>query len=116
MGLSLSLWKRNPPPLQGALMEEPVPQGVALGWCPRRWRDGIGNHFISNADLSSNYPTIVSEEDGRLMTTYLLAWNPKRWTWDELAEKSSAVKAGKRTIVRWSCGASRHLQKATELS
>ena len=44
------------------------------------------------------------------MPTYLLAWNPKRWDWDNLPEMSDAVKAGKKTIDRWSCGRSKRLQ------
>jgi len=44
------------------------------------------------------------------VATYLLAWNPKRFQWDALAEESSALKAGQ--SVRdfgWSCGNSRRL-------
>lgn len=44
------------------------------------------------------------------MYTYLLAWSPKRWVWEDLAEMSDAVKAGKPTIRRWSCGKSKRIQ------
>ncbi len=45
------------------------------------------------------------------MTTYLLAWNPKRWEWDDLAKMSSRVKSGKPISTRWSCGNSKRLQE-----
>ena len=44
------------------------------------------------------------------MPTYLLAWNSKRWKWDNLPEESDAVMSGKKTVERWSCGRSRRLQ------
>lgn len=44
------------------------------------------------------------------MTTYLIAWNPKRWQWDDLPELSNDVKEGKIVSIRWSCGKSRRLQ------
>ncbi len=44
------------------------------------------------------------------MTTYLLAWNPKRCQWDDLAKTSDAVKAGE-TFITWSCGNSKRIQK-----
>jgi 5-methylcytosine-specific restriction protein A len=45
------------------------------------------------------------------MATYLLAWSPKRWQWEDLPEMSAVVKAGNPILTRWSCGNSKRLQK-----
>jgi 5-methylcytosine-specific restriction enzyme A len=45
------------------------------------------------------------------MTAYLLAWNPKRWKWNELPELSNEVMKGKNLIRRWSCGNSKGIKK-----
>lgn len=45
------------------------------------------------------------------MKTYLLAWNPKRWKWDNIAKMSEDVKLGKIVHDRWSTGVSRQQQK-----
>jgi 5-methylcytosine-specific restriction protein A len=45
------------------------------------------------------------------MKTYLLAWNPKRWVWNNIVEMSEKVKMGKVIHDRWSSGVSRRLQK-----
>ncbi len=37
------------------------------------------------------------------MPTYLLAWNPRKWGWDTLAEDARAVRAGRPSLDRWSC-------------
>ncbi len=44
------------------------------------------------------------------MPTYLLAWNSKRWDWNDLGKMSDAVRAGRKTVDRWSCGRSRRLR------
>jgi 5-methylcytosine-specific restriction protein A len=44
------------------------------------------------------------------MKTYLLAWNPKRWHWENLAGISQQVKSGKPVTVRWSCGKSKRIE------
>lgn len=44
------------------------------------------------------------------MKTYLLAWNPNRWEWNNIAEISENVKQGKDVFDRWSSGVSRKLQ------
>ena len=40
------------------------------------------------------------------MPTYILTWNPQRWTWpeDEYAEQVIATKKGKLFSTGWSCG------------
>lgn len=43
------------------------------------------------------------------MPSYLLAWNPQRWEWIELAKMSQQVRDGKHTTIRWSCGNSRRI-------
>lgn len=45
------------------------------------------------------------------MATYLLAWNPKRWTWEDLAEMSEEAKSGSPTETRWSCGKNKQIKK-----
>jgi 5-methylcytosine-specific restriction protein A len=45
------------------------------------------------------------------MKTYLLAWNPKRWQWENLPEMCSDVQAGKIINDRWSSGVSKRPQK-----
>ena len=57
----------------------------------------------------------VSSEAGFVIMpnvkTYLLAWNPKRWEWDDMTEMSNDVKAGKIVYDRWSSGVSKRPQK-----
>lgn len=38
------------------------------------------------------------------MATYLLTWNPHRWQWKNLAEKSDSVRKGEDKADSWSCG------------
>lgn len=38
------------------------------------------------------------------MASYLLAWNPKRWHWDDLVEFVDAFNRGEVRTRRWSCG------------
>jgi 5-methylcytosine-specific restriction protein A len=45
------------------------------------------------------------------MKTYLLAWNPRRWIWDNIAQMSEDVKTGMVVYDRWSSGVSKRLQK-----
>jgi 5-methylcytosine-specific restriction protein A len=46
------------------------------------------------------------------MTTYLLTWNPSRWSWDTLAEDVAAVRSQQRPVVtRWSCGNTRSIRR-----
>jgi 5-methylcytosine-specific restriction protein A len=45
------------------------------------------------------------------MPSYLLAWNPKRWQWDDLAQIIDSVKAGEETIDTWSCGTSSRVKR-----
>lgn len=49
------------------------------------------------------------------MTTYLLAWNPKRWEWNELPRLANEVREGKIYIRRWSCGNSKGIQKGDRI-
>jgi len=45
------------------------------------------------------------------MKTFLLAWNPNRWEWDNIVEMSNDVKDGKIVYDRWSSGVSKKLRK-----
>jgi 5-methylcytosine-specific restriction protein A len=45
------------------------------------------------------------------MKTYLLAWNPKRWIWDNIIQMSEDVKMGMVVYDRWSSGVSKRPQK-----
>lgn len=38
------------------------------------------------------------------MRTFLLTWNPRRWTWATLSKAAAAVSAGRPVVTRWSCG------------
>ena len=44
------------------------------------------------------------------MSHYLLAWNPKRWSWDEIDELSLKVEKGQSVTRRWSCGNSKRIK------
>lgn len=48
-----------------------------------------------------------------MIQTYLLAWNPKRWNWEqhELSQKINAVQQGERVVERWSCGRNRKIKR-----
>jgi 5-methylcytosine-specific restriction enzyme A len=45
------------------------------------------------------------------MATFLLAWNPKRWHWNDIEGMSQSVQAGQLVTARWSCGNSKRLQR-----
>jgi 5-methylcytosine-specific restriction enzyme A len=45
------------------------------------------------------------------MKTYLLAWNPKRWQWNNIDQMSNDVKSGKDVFDRWSSSISKKPQK-----
>lgn len=45
------------------------------------------------------------------MKTYLLAWNPNRYNWEELPQLVEEVKEGKDVTLRWSCGRSKSIRK-----
>ncbi|MCI2431172.1 HNH endonuclease [Candidatus Acetothermia bacterium] len=49
------------------------------------------------------------------MATYLLLWNPKRYNWNDLAIMSKKVKEGIPSIIRWSCGNSRHIKSGDRI-
>ncbi len=49
------------------------------------------------------------------MATYLLAWNPKRWQWDDLSECIREVNEAGYTSIRWSCGRTRKIQSGDRL-
>ena len=38
------------------------------------------------------------------MNTYLIVWNPKRWTWDYIEESIEQFEKFGRCSERWSCG------------
>ncbi|MGD1861764.1 MAG: hypothetical protein ACFB0E_17565 [Leptolyngbyaceae cyanobacterium] len=44
------------------------------------------------------------------MATFLLAWNPKRWHWNDIEEMSQSVQSGQLVTTRWSCGNSKRLR------
>jgi hypothetical protein len=50
------------------------------------------------------------------MATFLLAWNPDRWPWDEddLREKVTRVRKGKSVSDQWSTGGSRRPRKGDQ--
>ena len=43
------------------------------------------------------------------MATYLLAWNPNRWQWDDLADFVDSFNRGEVSIDRWSCGRNKNI-------
>ena len=43
------------------------------------------------------------------MACYLLAWNPKRWHWENLAGFIDAFNSGEVSTDRWSCGRNKHI-------
>ena len=44
------------------------------------------------------------------MATYLFAWNPKRFRWDNLADDAKQVSQGKTIDDRWSCGNTKRIK------
>ncbi len=44
------------------------------------------------------------------MATYLIAWNPKRWYWEDIAEMADAVQRGRAVTIDWSCGRSKRIR------
>src|SRR4051794_17249491 len=44
------------------------------------------------------------------MPSYLLAWNPGRWEWDDLAEAALQTAEGTPYGMPWSCGNNRSIR------
>lgn len=44
------------------------------------------------------------------MPSYLLTWNPKNWSWNELPEIARRLEEGMPVEQRWSCGNSRSIE------
>ncbi len=49
------------------------------------------------------------------MATYLLAWNPKRWNWEDLDEESEKVRSQGLVDSRWSVGNSKRVREGDRL-
>lgn len=49
------------------------------------------------------------------MATFLLAWNHKKWHWNNITEMAQLVQSGKLVTSRWSCGNSKRLQKGDQV-
>jgi 5-methylcytosine-specific restriction enzyme A len=45
------------------------------------------------------------------MKTYLITWNPKRWSWENLSEEAELVRRDGFVDDQWSCGRNRKIQK-----
>ena len=45
------------------------------------------------------------------MATWLLAWNPRRWTWENLDEQVREVETHGTSWDRWSCGRTKKIKK-----
>ena len=45
------------------------------------------------------------------MTTWLLAWNPHRWEWEDLDERVQEVEAHGASWDRWSYGRTKKIKK-----
>jgi 5-methylcytosine-specific restriction enzyme A len=46
---------------------------------------------------------------------YLLTWNPKRWSWDDLEEDANAREEGRPVEMRWSCGRNKHIEPGSRV-
>lgn len=49
------------------------------------------------------------------MTTYLLTWNPARWSWDNLPEAARQTAQGEPFRQRWSCGNTKKIRRGDRL-
>jgi 5-methylcytosine-specific restriction enzyme A len=45
------------------------------------------------------------------MATYLLTWNPQKWTWEDLQEDVDELAEKGFVTFRWSCGNSKRIAK-----
>ncbi len=45
------------------------------------------------------------------MATYLLTWNPKRWSWDDLQDEVDELNENGFLIGRWSVGVSKRVKR-----
>jgi 5-methylcytosine-specific restriction protein A len=52
---------------------------------------------------------------GEKVATYLLAWNPKRWHWDDLPDRVREIEDKGSTLRRWSCGGSTQIRQGDRL-
>jgi 5-methylcytosine-specific restriction protein A len=49
------------------------------------------------------------------MPTYLMSWNPKRWTWHGLEESIARIRADQHLNERWSCGVNRSVRSGDRI-
>src|SRR5438132_501091 len=49
-------------------------------------------------------PAYCSIGQHRTSTTWLLKWNPKLWTWDDLPDAVKDARRHSASRMRWSCG------------
>lgn len=49
------------------------------------------------------------------MPTYLMSWNPKRWTWHGLDQSIERIRADQHLNDRWSCGRNRSIQSGDRI-
>lgn len=49
------------------------------------------------------------------MSTYLATWNPKFWTWTNLAENAQQTRDGIAVAEPWSCGVTKRIERGSRL-
>ncbi|HEV7643832.1 MAG TPA: hypothetical protein VGO50_07830 [Pyrinomonadaceae bacterium] len=49
------------------------------------------------------------------MATFLLTWNPYKWTWHDLGKDSEKVREGQEIQRRWSCGVTKKIKNGDRI-
>jgi 5-methylcytosine-specific restriction protein A len=47
--------------------------------------------------------------------SYLLTWNPRRWSWEELPKMARKTAEGRMVRGQWSCGRNKHIEPGSRL-
>jgi|GEM_PF-836766 len=63
-------------------------------------------------DLLANLGLSPLPPEGK---TYLLTWNPTKWTWKDFHDDLQKLRAGRRLSVRWSCGNNQSIKPSDRL-
>lgn len=76
---------------------------------PKEFRDKI-DKIIDKYPNTYFVATVLDVEPIHQMNTFLLLWNPKKWTWSTLEHDIEQVDLTGRCLQRWSCGNTKSIQ------
>ena len=82
-----------------------------LAWTNRE-NDAVLDRLLTYIKDFLATPSTLIEENGR---TFLFAWNPSRWNWEDLSESIEHLENVGYVEKRWSCGNSKNIKKGDRI-